>query len=113
MDANAALSFFDANLASENVNPDLTLLIRTDNSIVLPATNPAFVTLKFDLKKGAFSGSFQITDQVAGKPVVRNAPFSGLLIPGSGAFGYFTLPQLFASTRQPALSGGVELAPAP
>ncbi len=110
---NAALSFFDANLAAENGDPDLTLRIKTDNSIVLPATNPAFVTLKVDPLKGTFSGGFQFTDTVAGKPVPRKAVFQGLLITGSKGFGYFTLPQQAGSPYKPALSGAVELGSTP
>ena len=109
---NADLSFFDANLDSEKTNrdPDVTLRIKTDNSVVMPAAHPAFVTLKIDPAKGAFSGTFQFTDTVAGKPVIRKPSFQGLLINGSGGFGYFILPQLPSSVRQPGLSGAVELA---
>jgi len=106
---NAALSFFDADLANESGDPDLTFRIKTDNSIVLPATNPALVGLKIDPLKGTFSGTFQFSDIIAGKPVPRKSTFQGLLITGSRGFGYFTLPQRADSSYKPALSGAVEL----
>ena len=106
---NAALSFFDANLVGEITNPDVTLRVKADSSVVMPATNPAFVTLKIDPVKGAFSGTFQFADIVAGKSVTRKPTFQGLLITGSGGFGCFILPQLPSSSRQPGLSGAVEL----
>ncbi len=106
---NAALSFFDADLANESGDPDLTFRIKTDHSIVLPATNPALVGLKIDPLKGTFSGTFQFSDTVAGKLVARKSTFQGLLITGSRGFGYFTLPQRADSSYKPALSGAVEL----
>ena len=107
---NAALSFFDANLDNESANPDLTLRIKPGGTILLPDTNPAALALRIAPESGTFSGEFKLTDTVAGKPVVRKAAYSGILINGSGGFGYFLLPQLPASTKKPALSGPVELA---
>lgn len=100
---NAALSFFEANLLTESVDPDVTLSITTKNAAVFPATNPATVTMKIDPLKGTFTGEFRLS-------ALRKSPFQGVLITGSGGFGYFILPQLPPSLRTPALSGAVKLA---
>lgn len=112
---NAKLVFQHANLAGEAANPNITFRLNPDHSATFPTTNPALVSLKVDPKTGSFSGQFQFTSDVNGKPLTRKAPFQGTIINGAagGGFGYFILPQLPDSLRTPALSGSVELKAAP
>ncbi|GAB4166433.1 MAG: hypothetical protein Fur0032_03830 [Terrimicrobiaceae bacterium] len=91
---NAKIQFAGAGVEDSATDPDLTFTISTTNAVTLPTSNSGAVSLKLDARKGTFQGSFELIDTVGGVDVVREADFSGLLIPGIGGRGFFLLPQL-------------------
>ncbi len=69
--------------------------------------NPCVVAMTIVPSTGLFSGSFTLTDTVAGQAVSRPVSYSGILLSHKGkGFGYFTLQGLAPSPAAPPILGG-------
>ena len=71
------------------------------------AGNPSNVLMTIAPTTGLFSGSFTLTDTVAGKPAPRIVNYFGIMLSHRNrGYGYFTLPGLTPSTATSPILGG-------
>ena len=98
--SNALLSLSEGGIEASVANAaDLDLItsiaLRSVATVATdPSKNPRRVTLKLGEKTGLLSGTVELEDTVAGRPVKRRVPVQAIAIPQSGglkANGYFIL----------------------
>ena len=101
------ISHSDTGSASQGDLPtQLALSAANAVSVVIPLANKTkWKTLTFLPTTGAVTGSFEVTDQVNSKPVLRTVPFSGVLRQPADAMdpligdGSYVLPSLSSTEK--------------
>lgn len=118
MAGNAHVSFSGGGVEAAASFGSLAQVFRINktNTTTFPsrtAGNPCAVGMTIVAANGLFSGTFTLTDSVAGRPVARAVSYSGLLLSHrSAGLGCFLLPGLAPTpTTSPILGGRVELVP--
>ncbi len=109
---NASIAFTSGGVESAAQFASLaqTFRINKNNTATFAAAaagNPCKVTMAVTASTGLFTGSFTLTDVVAGKPVIRTVSYAGLLLSHlNKGRGYFLLPGLSPGTATSAILGG-------
>jgi Peptidase family M23/Bacterial Ig domain/Abnormal spindle-like microcephaly-assoc'd, ASPM-SPD-2-Hydin len=102
----------EVELANQFASLAQTLRVNRTNTTTfaaatLAAGNPCRVNMTITASKGLFSGSFVLTDMVAGKVVLRTVNYHGIMLSHRGrGYAYFTLPGLLPSMTNSNILGG-------